>query len=32
VRNVAEALNVKFQLFFLQQGVAAGFDARDPIV
>jgi hypothetical protein len=32
VRNIAIALNVKFQLLFFQYGVALGFDAGDPII
>src|SRR5437763_734702 len=32
VRDVAIALNVKFQLLFFQHGVATGFGAGDPIV
>jgi hypothetical protein len=31
VRDVAVALNVKFQLLFFQHGVATGFDEGDPV-
>jgi hypothetical protein len=32
VRDIAVALNVKFQLFFFQRDVAPSFDAGDPLV